>query len=208
MRSLHLCSQLRFHLNFINLLLASQGAGAHTLTWISPRLTDTASPPGNWRVPGFSHPSLFSLSHLFFRTTASGLVSTLYPSLSLTCLSDIRPPPLSGGQVLAMSDGVICHECAKHDWSERCHPRRWRTPERWGWRRDVHFHPAQALTDGPSSQFPSFYTLSLSSLMLCILYRLMYSPLEVGAYHHLREQHVLLKILKWEGSLYELSKCV
>lgn len=186
--SVHLCSQLHFHLNVINLLLASQGASIHTLTWISPRLTDTASPRGIHESLAFLILHSFLLSSFFFRTTASGRFSPRVSSLSLTCLRDIRLSPLSDRQVLAMSDGVICYKCAKHDWSEKCHPRWWRILERWGWRREVHFHSSQVLTDGPSSHFPSFYTTSLSSIML---YRLIYSPLEVGAYHRLRKQAVL-----------------
>lgn len=70
--------ELNFHLNFITLLLASQGDSVHTLTWITPRLTDTTLPKGihvqrsSWLFSSFTL-SFFYL--LFFHTTASGRFS-------------------------------------------------------------------------------------------------------------------------------------
>lgn len=94
-----------------------------------------------------------------------------------------------------MSDGVIRNKCAKHDWWEKCHPRRWKMFKCWGWRGEVRSHSSQLLTDGPSSHFPSFCTMSLSSLMLYILHRLIYSLHEADAYQLLRKQCEQLKRL-------------
>lgn len=65
--------------------------------------------------------------------------------------------PLSDGQVLAASDGVICHKCAK-TWligemsSKVVENSRAPRIEK----RGPHFHSSRVLTDGPSSHFPSF----------------------------------------------------
>lgn len=95
-------------------------------------------------VPGFSHPllffSLFPLAPLPRAGFLPELVLVTHLSVSHQAFA------LSDRQVLAMSDGVICHKCTKHDWSEKCHPR------------EVHFHSSQILTHGPTSHFPSFYT--------------------------------------------------
>lgn len=82
----------------------------HTLTWISLTLTDTTSPLGlcvqrspiRLCPPWFFSASFALVTHLSARYLAF---------------------PLSRRQVLEMSDGVICHKCPKHAWSERYHPR-------------------------------------------------------------------------------------
>ena len=100
-----------------------------------------------------------------------------------------RPPPLlSDGQVLAASDGVICHKCAK-TWligemssevvENSTAPRiEKRAPI------SIHLKYWQMV---PVLIFHLFYTASLSSFMFYIIRRLIYSPLEVSAYCHLRK---------------------
>lgn len=81
--SVHLCNQLHFHLNFINLLPASQGDSIRTLTWISPRLTDAASPLGihvQKGVPDFS-----SLPVSFAPALLLGFLPKLCPCHSPVC---------------------------------------------------------------------------------------------------------------------------
>lgn len=82
-------TKLHFHLNFINLLLPSEGDSTHTLTWISPRLTDTAAPRGIHTEESLAflilHSFFFASSPLSIGTTASGW----FPPQTHSCHSPV-----------------------------------------------------------------------------------------------------------------------